>query len=803
MKSNHKYLSLLLFALVFQFGFSQTGTIVGRVYNEINNESIPFANVIIENTQMGAVTDENGEFRIDKIKPGVYNLTISFIGFQTAYLNEIQVGSTATVNLDIAMAEESAMLDQVVLNTNRIEKSEESPLSKQTIGVAEIFRNPGGNRDISRVVQILPGVATTLAFRNDIIVRGGAPNENRFYLDGIEIPNINHFATQGSSGGPVGMINVNFIRNVDFYSGAFPANRGNTLSSIMEFEQITGSREKFGGTFMIGSSDIGLTLNGPTGKNSSFILSARRSYLQFLFEALKLPFLPTYNDFQYKHFFEIDDKNQLIITGIGAIDNFELNESVNDGETDPETIDRNNYILGNLPVNEQWNYAIGANWKHFSKNSFQNVVVSRNHLNNTAVKYQDNIEIPENLLLDYESEEIETKLRVESTKKKNGWTWNIGGGLQDVVYRNTTFRQDVVEGELKLVDFQSRLNFQKLPLFTQVIRSFANARLSLSLGIRTDANNFSDEMSNMLDQLSPRFSASYQLTEKFAASFNVGRYYQLPAYTVMGFRDNDGNLVNKENDITYIQSDHVVGGVEYNPTRFSKITVEGFYKKYDNYPFLLNDSISLANLGGDFGVIGNEPAKSISEGRSYGIEVFMQQKLSSTIYGLLSYTFVRSEFQDKNGEFVASSWDNRHILNVTAGKKFNKDWEIGIRFRYLGGAPYTPDDVELSMQKEIWDVRGQGIPDYDLLNTKRNSISHGLDIRIDKRWFFKKWSLNAYLDIQNVYNYESIGKPFLDVVRDENGDPVTDPSNPDSYLPREFENTAGTILPSIGIMIDF
>ncbi len=803
MTRNQIFIILISCIAFYHSALAQTGSITGRVYNEVNNEPIPFANVIIENTQMGEVTDEDGKFRIDNIKPGIYNLTISFLGYQTAYLNEVQVGSAATVELDIAMVEESALLDQVVLNTNRIEKSEESPVSKQTIGVTEIFRNPGGNRDISRVVQILPGVATTLAFRNDLIVRGGAPNENRFYLDGIEIPNINHFATQGSSGGPVGMINVNFIRNVDFYSGAFPANRGNTMSSLMEFEQITGSREKFGGSFMIGSSDIGLTLNGPTGKNSSFILSARRSYLQFLFEALKLPFLPTYNDFQYKHFFEIDDKNQLIITGIGAIDNFELNEGVNDGETDQETIDRNNYILGNLPVNEQWNYAIGANWKHFSKNSFQNVVVSRNHLNNSAIKYKNNIEIPANLLLDYESEEIETKIRLESTKKKNRWTWNIGGGLQDVIYKNSTFREYVVNGEVELLNFESKINFQKYELFTQLSHAFISDRLTLSLGIRTDANNYSDEMSNMLEQLSPRFSASYQFTEKFAASLNVGRYFQLPAYTVMGFRDNDGNLVNKENKITYIQSDHIVGGVEYNPTKYSKITVEGFYKKYDNYPFLLNDSISLANLGGDFGVIGNEPAKSISEGRSYGVELFMQQKLSSSIYGLLSYTFVRSEFQDKNGDFIASSWDNRHILNITAGKKFNKDWELGIRFRYLGGAPYTPDNVELSMQKEIWDVSGFGIPDYDLLNTKRNSISHGLDARIDKRWFFKKWSLNAYLDVQNIYNYESVGKPFLDVVRDENGDPVTDPNNPGSYLPREFENTAGTILPSIGIMIDF
>ena len=568
-------INLLLIIALFTVSnlLAQTGTIKGRVYNEINNESIPFANIVLDSTQMGATSDENGRFEISNIQPGVYNLTCSFVGFKTAYLYEISVGSIGVTEIDIALSEESALLDQVVLQTNRIEKSEESPLSKQTIGATEIYRNPGANRDISKVVQVLPGVATTVSFRNDIIVRGGAPNENRFYLDGIEIPNINHFATQGSSGGPVGMINVNFIRDVDFYSGAFPANRGNTMSSVMEFQQVTGNREKLGGTFMLGSSDIGLTLNGPTGKNSSFILSARRSYLQFLFQALKLPFLPTYNDFQYKHFFELGEKNQLTIVGLGAIDNFELNEDVNEGETDQETIDRNDYILGNLPVNNQWNYTIGANWKHFSKNSFQNVVISHNQLNNSAIKYQDNIEIDDNLLYDYNSEEIENKLRVESTKRMNGWNWNIGAGFEHVKYTNSTFNKKVINDEVTTIDFDSEFNMQKYSLFTHVSKSILNERLSLSLGIRTDANSYSDEMSNFIDQLSPRFSASYQFTEKFAASFNVGRYYQLPAYTVMGYRDNDGNLVNKENEITYIQSDHLVGGIQYNPTKYSKITL--------------------------------------------------------------------------------------------------------------------------------------------------------------------------------------------------------------------------------------
>lgn len=795
---------LLMIGLLFSSTlFSQTGSVRGRVYNDINNESIPFANIVLDSTGIGTTSDETGLYELNNIKPGIYNITCSFVGFKTTYIYEVSIGSAATTDIDIAMTEESALLDQVILQTNRIEKSEESPLSKQTIGATEIYRNPGANRDISKVIQILPGVATTASFRNDIIVRGGAPNENRFYLDGIEIPNINHFATQGSAGGPVGMINVNFIRDVDFYSGAFPANRGNALSSVMNIKQVTGNREKFGGSFMVGSSDVGITLNGPTGKNSSFILSARRSYLQFLFQALKLPFLPTYSDFQYKHFFEFDEKNQLILVGLGALDDFELNKNVNDGVTDRETIERNDYILGNIPVSDQWNYAIGANWKHFSKNSFQNVILSRNVLDNSAIKYLDNVEEPDNLLLNYNSREIENKLRVESTKRKNGWNWNIGAGFQYVTYTNSTYNKTVIADEVQVVDFDSEFSMQKYAFFTHVSKAFFNERFSLSLGIRTDANNYSDEMSNFLDQLSPRFSASYQFAEKFSASFNIGRYFQLPAYTVLGYRDNEGDLVNQENGITYIQSDHIVGGLEYNPTRYSKITLEGFYKKYDNYPFLTNDSISLANLGGDFGVIGSEPATSTSKGKSYGVELFLQQKLSSTIYGLLSYTFVRSEFQDKNGEYVASSWDNQHILNITAGKKFNKNWELGAKFRFLGGAPFTPYDKVESSKKEIWDVKQSGVNNWDLLNTERNANSHGLDLRVDKTWFFKKWSFNAYLDIQNIYNFQTETKPYLDVVRDENGNPITDPINPDSYLTREVENLTGTVLPSIGIMIDF
>lgn len=518
---------------------------------------------------------------------------------------------------------------------------------------------------------------------------------------------------------------------------------------------------------------------------------------------MALPFLPTYNDFQFKQTVNINSKNKLTIIGLGAIDDFRLNTQVNDGLEDQETISRNNYILGNLPVNTQWNYTAGANWTHFSSNSFQNIVISRNHLSNTAVKYLDNIENPALLLLKYESQEIENKLRFENTLRKNGWKWNMGMGLENANYTNATYNKIEVGGKVRVIDFESKLGFNKFAVFSQVSKDFLSKRLMLSLGVRTDFNDYSKEMINPIDQLSPRFSASYSLTEKWRVNMNVGRYYQLPPYTVMGYRDSLNNLVNKGNKITYIQSDHMIAGLEFNPNKFSKITLEGFYKTYDHYPFLLRDSISIANLGGDFGVIGNEPATSTSNGKSYGIELLMQQKLSATIYGILSYTYVRSEFSDKNDALVSSSWDNRHILNLTAGKKFKRNWEVGLKFRLLGGAPYTPYDAERSAIKKVWDVRQQGVFDWNRLNNYRNANSHGLDIRVDKKWFFEKWTINAYIDIQNLYNFQSKGQPYLDVVRDNAGNPVTDENNPNAYKIKEIENTSGTLLPSIGLMVEF
>jgi len=270
---------------------------------------------------------------------------------------------------------------------------------------------------------------------------------------------------------------------------------------------------------------------------------------------------------------------------------------------------------------------------------------------------------------------------------------------------------------------------------------------------------------------------------------------------VLGYRNHAGELVN--NEVTYIRSRHVVGGVAFDSKNNLKISVESFYKIYDHYPFILTDSISLANVGSDFGVVGDVPVVSTNKGRSYGVEILAQQKLFRDFYGILSYTFLHSEFQDMNNVFVSSSWDFRQILSLTAGKIFRHNWEAGFRFRFSDGAPFTPYDEEASLEKSNFDVTGQGIKNYDLLNTVRATSFSQLDIRIDKKYPLKKWTLNIYLDIQNILNSKSEQQPYLSIQRDASGNGITDPASPSRYLPLYIPNESGTILPSLGIIVEF
>lgn len=791
-------LSGVLLLVIVQL-FAQNGTIRGRVFDEKNNEPLPFANIIIFGTNIGSTSDLDGNYIFTGIRPGFVKLSATTLGFEANVSPEFQVTNAKTVFIDIPMRETSIQLEQVVVKASPFRKTEESPVSMRTLGIADIEKNPGSSRDISKVIQALPGVASTVSFRNDLIVRGGGPGENRFYLDGMEIPNLNHFATQGASGGPVGIINVDFIREIDFYSGAFPANRGNALSSVLEMKQIDGNRERLVFKGSVGASDLSLALNGPLSDKTTFLLSVRRSYLQFLFSAIGLPFLPTYNDFQFKIKTRFNLKHELTFLGIGAIDQFRLNTGIKKPTEDQQ------FILNYLPVNEQWNYAVGAVFKHYRKNSFDTWVLSRNMLSNKTYKYENNDE-SKGKTLNYLSQEMENKLRYENSSRINGFKIIAGAGGEYARYTTTTFQKVFIPlagDTLRKIDYASEIDMFKYHLFGQVSRNLSNDKLILSLGLRAEGNTFSANMSNLVNQLSPRFSAAWALTDRLFLNFNTGRYYQQPAYTTLGFRDNNGVLLNKDNNLKYIASNHLVGGIEYRRHEDARFTIEAFYKQYDNYPVSVNDSISLANKGGDFGVVGNEEVTSTGTGRSYGVEVYLRDRIMDRFNVILSYTYVRSEFRDFKDKFIPSSWDNRHLVNLTISREFKKNWNIGARWRFVGGAPFTPWDINRSSLIAAWDVRQQGYLDYGKFNTLRTGNFHQLDMRVDKQYFFDKWSLNIYVDVQNLYNFKQDGAPNLMTQTDLSGNNLIDPADPSRYMVREIVNPSGTVLPTIGIIVEF
>lgn len=795
-----KLLPILLLLVNFSANlFSQpnNGIIKGKVIDSKTNEGVPFASIAVWGTKIGVIADQDGNFTFSGLKPGFIVLHASSIGFKPYVSEGIMVTNSKTVNIDILLEESSLQIGEVVIKASPFRKTAESPVSARIIGIDEIERNPGGNRDISKVIESFPGVASTPAFRNDVIVRGGGPNENRFYLENVEIPYLNHFSTQGASGGPVGIINVDFVRSVDFISGAFPASRGNALSSVLSFNLKDGNKDKMKYRATLGASDLGLTLDGPTGKNSSIIMSVRRSYLQFLFSALKLPFLPTYTDFQFKYKWRINDKNELTVLGLGAKDDFKLNLGADQTEYQK-------YILDYLPVQTQYSYVFGAVLKHFTEKGYDTWVLSRNYLNNTQYKYMNNVEVDSNKVLNYLSGEGEIKARYEKTIiGENGFRYNFGAGLEYAHYRNSTYNKLFTSGGTEVIDYTTNLKFRKYGIFGQISKSLLDEKLTLSFGIRTDANNYSSSMANPVSQMSPRFSASYAITGKLNLNMNLGRYYELPPYTALGYADNSRVLVNKSNNLKYIRSDHLVAGIEYIPIENIQISVEGFHKRYSDYPFSVRDSVPISSKGADYGVFGNEELKSFSQGQAYGVEFLGRVKELMGLNLVFAYTFVRSEFKNYYGTYIPTAWDNRQLFSLTGTKKLNKNWDLGLKFRYVGGAPYTPYDVEKSSLKEAWDLQGQGYLDYTRFNSLRLKGFSQLDIRVDKRYFYKNWSLMLYADIQNVLNSKAAQPPILIRETDSSGIPITDPSDPTRYKLKYISGTSGTVLPTVGIIVEF
>lgn len=766
--------------------------IKGVVIDQSTRQPLEFVNVLVVGLGIGASTDANGNFLITQVPPGIYRLQASFLGYKTELTPEYRVNHV-TPYVQIELEEENASLNEVVVTASPFQKVPESPVSLRVIGLQEIEKAPGANRDISKVVQNYPGVAfSPIGYRNDLIVRGGGPSENRFYLDGVEIPNINHFSTQGASGGPVGLIDADLIRSVKFYSGAFPADKGNALSSVLDFSLRDGDMERNSLKATLGASEVSLSSNGHIGNKTSYLVSVRQSYLQALFKILGLPFLPAYTDASFKIKTRFDSHNELTLLGLGGIDRMKLNLGI-EGE-DAE------YMLSYLPEINQETYTVGGVYRHYSQRHVQSIVLSQSYLNNRNVKYRDNDESSEeNLTLRLGSIEQETKLRMENTSSWSVWKVKAGFDLNYSRYKSNEYRK-VFANALREYDYHTDLSLWRWGMFASVDYAAPDKSFTASMGVRTDGNNYSDKMKELWRQLSPRLSVSYRLIEGLTLSGHVGLYYQLPSYTALGFKGEEGEYVNRHLDYISVSQESL--GLSWTPNENMELSVEGFYKLYGHMPFSLSDQIPLSCKGNDYGTIGNEALSSEAKGRSYGVELMFKWLLTQKLNLSSSLTIFKSEFKDgEQGSYVPSAWDNRFILNMSGTYNFPKHWSLGAKVSCIGGSPYTPYDMEKSSLVEAWNVQGRAYYDYSRYNQERLPVFGQLDVRVDKTFYLKKCMLGFYLDIQNI-TASKLRQPDALMSTGQIENPSA-PLSEQRYVMKSIRQESGTLLPTLGITFEY
>lgn len=766
-------------------------TVTGRVIDRMTREGIPYAAVVIVGFEgFGVSADSTGAFVLQKVKPGISQFSAIQLGYRTVVTPEYKI-TPYTPFIEIEMDEDLTELSASTVRPSPFLRSVESPVSVRVISVGDIEKIPGANKDVARIVRSYPGVSySPIGYRNDLIVRGGGPSENAFFIDGIEIPNINHFATQGASGGPVSILNSDLIREINFYTGSFPAGRGGALSSVMDITLKDGNPDKQSFKATIGASEVGVSAFGHIGPKTTYAASVRQSYLQLLFKLLGLPMLPNYIDGQAKFKIKFDNRNEMTIIGLAGFDNMKLSSDPDDKGDE--------YLLSYLPLLKQETFTIGASYKHFGDKHVQTYTLGYNYLNNRSIKYLNNDESSdENIILESSGLEGKAQFRFENRSYYGTWTIREGADVHYRHYNSDVYRR-MAEG--MPLDYSTALGFSGWGIFASADYKSPGGKVNASAGIRADGSSFSGRTAAFWKQLSPRASVSYMPWGAWSFNASAGLYHQLPPVTALSFRDASSGLANKELDYMRVFSTAV--GADWKLRDRLFIGLEGFYKYFFDIPLSVATGVPLTCVGADYGSIGEELLVSVAAGRSYGVELLVRWLIPDKVTLVGSSTLYRSEYSSgKSDGFIPSAWDNRFIVNLSAVYEFPKYWSVGVKTSAIGGSPYTPYDADESSRKLVWDASGRPVYDYTRYNGERLDPYWQIDIRVDKNFYFRRWTLGLYVDLQNV-TFSKIRQPDAYLSTGEIVNPEALPAD-QRYAMELLELYSGTIIPALGVTVEF
>lgn len=793
-----KTLFSLLFVACFLLARSQPGKLEGLIYEGSDKEPILFATVRIPNTSTGTTSDLDGNYSLE-LEAGVYQIEFSSIGYHIKVLENIKIKAGETTRMDVALDAAVEILAEVEVMVSPLSRKEKSPLSLRTLRANEIQYGAGSAGDISLLLQAMPGVSSPPGYSNTINIRGGSSSENRFFVDDVEIPILNHFSKQGSSGGMRSLLNIELIDRVNLFTSAFPADKGNALSGMFEFTLKEGNSEKLSGTVQAGIIDFAVALDGPIREDANFSLSLRRSYTRFVLGLLGRPFLGTYDDWNYKVKWDLNEKHKLTLLGLGAFDEGEANDNVKETPI-------NLFIVDQIRPTQQWNTVNALKYTNYRKQHYTHVILAHTFLEDRSTRYllQDDSD-PANLIEDYESQEGEVRLTLKNVQRYKDLKVAFGGELSRVSYRTSAFFNTFLNDEFIPLNYDSDLNFLKWGAYFQISQRLFKRFMLLTLEGRVEASDYSAAMNNPWKQFSPRFSISYAFNQDLTFNLNAGHYYQLPSGLTLSFRDPAGRLVNQSDQVSYMSATHFVGGLEWEKiSTSSKINLEAFYKNYNDYPVSVADGVELINKEVNLFRTHNEAVVSQGEGRSYGMEFLYEQKDFKGFYGKFSYTLSWSEFKNPQGVYRPSLYDTRHTAYLSGGKHLEKGWSLGFKLSYQSRKPYTPYDFEKSSLIQSWaSAQALNVPDYSRLNAERMAAILELDFRVDKEIHFDKWDLTIFVDVLNILNASPAQNPLVAIKRDSRGVPLIDPNNPAAYQTFWLENRVQTLFPSLGVIGKF
>ena len=789
--------TLLLF-LSNQSIAQSTGIIQGEALDALNISPLHNWKVeVIKGDFIRSTTVNNqGYFEFKDIPSGLYNVRALSPKGQMQTLHEVRVRSTKPTYVNLYV-ERISTLEEVAVRADAFHRTPETPLSIKNINRSEMMRMPGAVLDLSKVVQNFPGVLPKPSFGYAIAMRGGAPNENRYLLDGISLPTVNHFSIQGASGGAVSLINLDHIQGMDLVTGGFPADVDDALSGVLQLEGRNARGDRWGVRATQGGTDYGITLEGPVGDKTLMTISGRNSFSQHYFKLFNIPVLPTYQDAQLRIHHKIGPRKDLTIIGVGGWDDYQL---YTDGRGSYALL----YNVGYIPEGTQQTEVLGARYRSFTNNGRWEYVLSRDHAGNQAEKFIGNTGLDGDRLLDYSSTETNTRFNVSHHVVIKDWQWKYGLNLVSRNYGldmwNVRYNNDLAVQRIDTADYLAQQDFLSAGAFTHLTRHYLERRLSTSAGVRMDMHTLNLTTINPLAQLSPRMSAQYHLNESWAVQGNLGSYTQMPpAITILA------NTANNWSQYSYAgRVNQAATGIEFQNGQTYRFSLEGYYKDYRQMPYLWADQMAFSQAIGAYVSVGDQVSSSRAQGRSYGLELFLQQKLKGTYWWTMSYNFGYSETRlDASQEWKPTVWDNRHNINLVLGKVWGKGWQIGAKYRWATGTPYTPFDSELSASTANWDVLQRGIFDVNNVMGERLPAYSVIDVRLDKTYNKEKYSLTWFLDLQNFTSSSIPLMPYLTVERDElTAAPLEDPNSTDSYLVKTIDSDTGRLLPTIGLILE-